>query len=154
MTPLTGPAIVAAARWGTALFTAVAVAAVVWPSTVGRPALVLDVVLFATGVVAFAAGYLRGVNRSRREVVSIGGLWFLTAGVAPARVRVHLLGALAVQVAVGLATAVARPYTDLAAGVLVPMYGLGLCGLWASRHGTFPPREVDPPRPRGTKARP
>ena len=131
-------AVLAAARWGTAVFVVAAVAAAVAPDSLGRPALVLDVALFAAGVVAFAAGYLRGVERSRREVVGIGGLFFLTAGVAPAPVRRDLLGALAVQVVAGLGTAIARPYTDLAAGVLVPMYGLGLCGLWASRHGTFP----------------
>lgn len=142
---MTEGAIRAASRGGTAVFVVAAVAAAVSPGALGRPALVLDVVLFGGGVVAFAAGYLRGVNRSRREVVSIGGLWFLTAGVAPGPVRRDLLGALGVQVVVGLGTAVARPYTDLAAGVLVPMFGLGLCGLWASRHGTFPPREPAPP---------
>ena len=145
---MTEGVVLAAARWGTALFAATAVAAAVWPGTLGRPALVLDVVLFAAGVAAFAGGYLRGVDRSRRDLVSIGGLWFLAGGVAPATVRRDLLGALAVQVVVGLATAIARPYTDLAAGVLVPVYGLGLCGLWASRHGTFPPRPPVPPRRR------
>jgi hypothetical protein len=33
-----------------------------------------------------------------------------------------------------------RPYTAVAFGVLVPMFGLGLTGLWAVRSGTFPPR--------------
>lgn len=137
---MSGRAIVAASGWGTAAFVVAAVAAALSPSALGRPALVLDVALFGAGVVAFAAGYFRGVNRSRREVVSIGGLYFLAGDVAPPDVRRRLLGALAVQVVVGLGTAVARPYTDLAAGVLVPMYGLGLCGLWASRHGRFPRR--------------
>lgn len=132
--------ILAASRWGTAVFVVAALAAALSPSTVGRPALVLDVVLFGAGVAAFAAGYLRGVNRSRHQVVSIGGLYFLTGEVAPPDVRRQLLGALAVQVVVALGTAIARPYTDLAGGVLVPMYGLGLCGLWASRHGRFPKR--------------
>lgn len=133
-------AILAASRFGTAAFVLAAVAAAVSPSAVGRPALVLDVVLFGAGVAAFAAGYFRGVNRSRREVVSVGGLYFLTGETAPSDVRRQLLGALVAQVVVGLGTAIARPYTDLAAGVLVPMYGLGLCGLWASRHGRFPKR--------------
>ena len=137
------PAILAASRWGTIVFAVAAVAAAVWPAVLGRPALALDVALFAAGVVAFAAGYVGGVNRSRREVVGIGGLFFLTGEVAPPDVRRTLLGALVVQVVVGLGTAVARPYTDLAAGVLVPMYGLGLCGLWASRHGRFPRRALE-----------
>src|SRR5207248_757919 len=27
-------------------------------------------------------------------------------------------------------------------GILVPLWGLGLAGLWAARHGTFPRRKV------------
>ena len=30
--------------------------------------------------------------------------------------------------------------------VLVPMYPLGLIGLWGARHGTFPPRRTAVPR--------
>ena len=56
---------------------------------------------------------------------------------------------LAVEVVVALGAAIARPYTSLAAGTLVPVYGLALCGLWAARHGTFPPRE--PPEERSRK---
>jgi hypothetical protein len=57
-------------------------------------------------------------------------------------------GCLAVQTVVGLGTALARPSTDgkagsvLAFGVLVPMLGLGLNGLWVSRYGTFGPRRL------------
>lgn len=135
--------ILVGSRWGTVAFVLAALGGAVSPPTLGRPALVLDVALFAAGVTAFAAGYLDGVNRSRREVVSIGGLYFLSGEVAPPDVRRALLGALVVQVVVGLGTAAARPYTDLAAGVLVPVYGLGLCGLWASRHGRFPKRALE-----------
>ena len=31
-----------------------------------------------------------------------------------------------------------------APGSIVPMFGLGLSGLWGARHGTFPPRSSDP----------
>jgi hypothetical protein len=58
-----------------------------------------------------------------------------------------MLSMLAVQIAVGLATAIARseaedgtPGTSLAVGVLVPMFGLGLNGLWCAFHGVFPQR--------------
>jgi hypothetical protein len=57
-------------------------------------------------------------------------------------VRTNLLGALAAQVAVAVLTASVRPYTTLAFGTLVPVYGLGLCGLWAARHGSFGSRVV------------
>ena len=60
--------------------------------------------------------------------------------------RRRLLGSFAVEVAVALATAGARPFTSLAFGLLVPVYGLGLAGLWAARYGTFGPRQSTPPR--------
>jgi hypothetical protein len=139
-----GADIVRAAWWGTGVFAVAAVAAVVVRPL--RPvSVVVDVVLFAAGCVAFGAAYVRGLGRSRRERVAVTGLYLL-AGSAPVDVRRRLLGALAAQVVIALATAIARPYTSLAAGTLVPMYGLGLCGLWAARHGTFPPRpDLDPP---------
>ncbi len=141
--PGVGTGIRRASWWGTALFAATAVGAVIFPAL--RPlAVVVDATLFAAGCVAFGAAYLRGLGRSRRERVAVTGLYFLSES-APSQVRRSLLGSLGVQVIVALATAIARPYTSLAAGTLVPMYGLGLCGLWAARHGTFPPRERSGP---------
>ena len=128
-----------AAWYGTAAFALTAVAATV-VDALDPVALAVDVVLFGAGCVAFVAAYLRAVNRSRTDSIAVTSLYFL-AGSAPPDVRRSLLGALAVQVVIALATAIARPYTILAAGTLVPLYGLGLCGLWAARHGTFPPRE-------------
>ena len=48
-----------------------------------------------------------------------------------------MLGSLAAQVAIGVGTAAARPFTSLAFGVLAPLYGLALTGLWGARHGRF-----------------
>ena len=55
--------------------------------------------------------------------------------------------ALAAQVAIAVVTTLARPDgpdgnpgSSLALGFLVPMFGLGLNGLWAAFHGRFPPR--------------
>ncbi len=133
-----------ASWWGTGVFAVTAVAAVV-VSWLRPVAVVVDVTLFGVGCVTFGAAYVRGLGRSRSERVAVTGLYFLS-GSAPPEVRRSLFGSLAVQVIAALATAIARPYTSLAAGTLVPMYGLGLCGLWAARHGTFPPRtDVDPP---------
>jgi hypothetical protein len=86
-------------------------------------------------------------GRSRTSQIELAQVWFLSGAPTPRAVRRSLLGAFAVQVVVGLATAAVRPYTSLAAGVLVPMWGLGLCGLWAARHATFPPRPQDARRP-------
>ena len=130
------------ASWiGTAVFAVTAFAAVVASGGPVRGiAFAVAVALFLAGVVAFVAAYARAVQRSREVVIGIAELFFLAGGVATPDVRLSLLGALFLQVAVGLGTAIARPYSTLAAGTLAPVYGLGLCGLWASRHGAFPPR--------------
>ena len=39
-----------------------------------------------------------------------------------------------------VAAASIRPFTEVAFGILAPMFGLGLMALWGGRHGTFPPR--------------
>ena len=44
-----------------------------------------------------------------------------------------------VQCVVAVTVASVRPFTVAAFAVLVPMYGLGLNGVWAARHGTFGP---------------
>ena len=61
----------------------------------------------------------------------------------PGRCRCALLGALAVQVVVAVATAAVHPFTSQAFGVLVPMFGLGLAGLWGARYGTLRAARAD-----------
>ena len=137
------------ASWvGTAVFVVTAVVAAIAPSTFEAVALAVAVVLFAGGCVVFLWAFFVAAGRSRTERLELAQIWLLSGPPTPADVRRSLLGALAVQVVTGLATAAARPYTSLAAGVLVPMWGLGLCGLWAARHGTFPPRAPDARRGR------
>jgi hypothetical protein len=101
---------------------------------------VVSLVLFAVGTAIFFVAYLKAIGRSRYEAIGMGGLFFL-AGSAPRRVQVLLIGSLVVQIVVGLAAASVRIYTPVAFGLLVPMYGLGLAGLWGATYGTFPPRE-------------
>jgi hypothetical protein len=135
-----GSAIVRASWYGTAAFTVLAVGAAIAPDVLAAPAAVLDLVLFAAGFVAFCWSLLRAAERSRTEELSVAGLWFLAGGSAPRSVQRDLLVPLGVQVVVGVATAAARPFTLLAFGILVPLYGLALCGVWAAAFGTFPPR--------------
>lgn len=104
-------------------------------------------VLFAAGCVAFLWAYGIAVQRSRTDAIGIGGLYFLAGRVAPKRVKALCNGALAVQVAVSVAGASVRPFTTLAFGTLAPMVGIGINGLWAARHGRFPPRVVRGVRP-------
>ena len=132
------------ASWGgTAVFGLTAVAAAAAPSTFEAPALAAATTLFLGGCAAFVWAFLVVAGRSRTERIELAQVWFLTGPSTPAAVRRSLLASLAVEVVVGVATASVRPYTSLAAGVLVPMWGLGLCGLWAARHGVFPPRPME-----------
>lgn len=137
---MTEDPIVRASLAGTIVFVVVAVAATLAPDPLAIPTVMLDLVLAAAGLVAFVVTLLRAAERSRREAVTLPGIWWLS-GTAPTPVRRVLLGALAVQVLVALVTASIRPFTALAFGILVPLYGLGLAGLWAARLGTFPPRD-------------
>ncbi|MEZ5320572.1 MAG: hypothetical protein R2698_00495 [Microthrixaceae bacterium] len=99
-------------------------------------AAVVDLVLFAGGLVAFGVALLVGARRSRTADMTMAGWWFLD-GSAPARVRRIMLGCIAAQTAIGLAGAAARPFTAMAFGVLVPTLGLGLTGCWGARFGMF-----------------
>lgn len=138
--PTPGAAILTAARIATVAFTIAASAAAVAPDRLARPVAVFDCLLFLVGIAAFLLAYYRAIGRSRTELVDILGVYFLGGGAAPAQVRRQLLGAFAVQVVVAVVTASVRPYTSVAFGILVPMLGLGLAGLWGATHGTFPPR--------------
>lgn len=136
-----GAGIVTLSWVGTGVFTAVATIATLLPDDAARPAAFVHVALFAVGVVAFLWAYAIAVARSRTDAIGIGGLYFL-AGSAPNVIRVRLLVALGVQVGVAIVSASIRPYTAVAFGILVPMFGLGLAGLWGAKHGTFPARET------------
>lgn len=111
-----------------------------------------NLVLFALGCGAFLWAFALAVERSRAELIGIGGLFFLS-GCAPAGVQRSMLAALAVQTTVPVAVAVVRPFTAFA--VLAPMWALGLAGLWGARHGVFLARGDGPdgvgsePGPRG-----
>lgn len=133
----------------TAVFGVVAVVAAVSFDDVSKVlVVVVSLALFAVGVAAFLVGYFAAVQRSREEEISVTQLFFMVGSVADTRVKRLMNGCLAAQTAVGLATALARPSTDgkagsvLAFGVLVPMLGLGLNGLWVSKFGTFGPRRL------------
>jgi hypothetical protein len=100
----------------------------------------VSIALFLVGTGAMLWAYGLGVSRSRTELISVAGLFFLTGDVAPAKIRRTLQLAIAVEVVAVVVAASVHPYTEVAFGVLAPMYGLGLMGLWGGRHGEFPPR--------------
>jgi hypothetical protein len=108
-----------------------AIAAVLVSGARGAVALVAGA-MFVAGAVIMATSLVIAAQRSRTEILDIATLFF--------RVPRSLQIELGAQVVVGIGTAAARPYTSLAFGVLVPVFGLGMCGLWGARHGTFPAR--------------
>lgn len=131
---------------GTGLFVVSAsMAALVFTPVFRGLGVVVAVGLFTLGVAAFIWGYFAAVQRSRYSSISVVSLFFLLGDVASDKVRWLMNGCLAVQGLCGLITALARTSTDgrsgstLAFGVLVPLFGIGLNGLWASRHGSFSP---------------
>lgn len=132
----------------TALFVVSATtSAVVFDQPWKAVAVAVAITCFAVGVVAFLWGYFSAVQRSRRDDIAVAALYFLVDDAAPKTVSRTMNGLLAVQVTVALATGIARGSTDgepgstLAFGILVPMLGLGLNGLWGAIHGTFRPRQ-------------
>jgi len=136
---------------GTAVFTVVTVVEVVVMAGMRPVAVAVDLGLFAVGCATFLGSYAIAINRSRTDEIGVASLYLLTNKVAPKAVRWRLWGALAVQCVVAVTAASVRPFTTAAFSVLVPMFGLGLNGLWAARHGTFGPRVV-PAKPTDTEA--
>ncbi len=143
-----GDVIVFADVIGTFAFVVTAVTAAVVFSTASQwVGAITAMALFAVGVFAFIWSFFNAVQRSREEQISVTQVYLLLGSPTPARVRRIMLSMLVVQTVVGLATAIARseaedgsPGTSLAVGVLVPMFGIGLNGLWCAFHGVFPPR--------------
>jgi len=113
---------------------------------------VTAMVLFAIGVFAFLWSYWNAVQRSRDDEISVTQLYMLMGDAIPAPVRRTMNLTLLAQLAVAIATTLARPNgpdgnpgSSLAVGFLVPMLGFGLNGLWAVYHGNFASRVDVPP---------
>lgn len=130
-------------------------AAIVFDGVAKSAGVVVSLTLFAIGVIVFVWGLTTAARRSRRDVMSVAELYFLVGPAIPAGVRRLMNSLLLIQFTVGIVTAVVRsstpavngidassPGSSLAFGVLVPVFGLGLNGLWASRHGRFRPRPL------------
>ena len=150
--PETLGALILQASWvGTAVQFVTSVLAVLFHEARAIAA-VVDLVLFTAGIVAFAVAFVTAVRRTDDEI-GIGGLFFL-AGTAPKPVQRQFMASLAIEVVVAVAAAAIRPFTTLAFGILVPIWGLALAGVWGARHGTFGPRVVSPARRARTSGAP
>jgi hypothetical protein len=135
-----GGGIVNATFLGTGALVATSTAAALSPDTFGAVHAALSIVLFVIGTGALLWAYALGVSRSRTELVTVPGLFFLAGDVAPRATRRALWIATAVEVVAAVAAASIRPYSEVAFGILAPMYGLGMMAVWGGRYGVFPPR--------------
>jgi hypothetical protein len=136
-----GGAIINASWAGTAIYVALAVAGTIAPDWFAVPTAVVSVALFFLGCVVFLWAYAKAVSRSRTDLIGIGGLYFL-AGTAPSDVAFRLRLSLALEIVAAIVSASIRPFTPMAFGFLVPVYGLGFSGLWGALYGKFEPRAV------------
>lgn len=131
------------ASWvGTASLVLTSGAAAVAPEVFGPVHAVLSLAMFTIGTGVLLWGYARGISRSRSELVTLSGLFFLSGDVAPREVRTALRVAAAVQTVAVVSAAAARPYSEVAFGILAPMLGLGLMAAWGGRSGVFPDRPL------------
>ena len=103
----------------------------------------VSLALFLFACVAMAYAFVVAVARTTRgDNIVVGNLFFLH-GSAPRPVKREFLLQFLVCVAIAAGTVAFEPF-----GVLVPMLPVALAGVWAARHGTFPPRPVASARPR------
>lgn len=138
--PVVGGGLIDASVGATLLFIATSVASVLAPDFFSPIAVVVALVLFAIGCVVFLLAFAQSLERSREEDLSVAGIYLLSDS-APRIVRVLLLVPPVVQTVVAVSAAAMRPFTAQAFGILVPMFGLGIAGLWAARHGSFGTRK-------------
>lgn len=135
--PVPGPGrVIEACSWvGNGVFLVTAVPAALGVDAVDDAAIAVCLVLFFASLVVWTWALVAAAARTTRgDDVAVTTL-FLMEGRVPRRVRWSLYGSCFVCLVITVATAAANPF-----GVLVPMFPLGLVGLWGARHGTFPPR--------------
>ncbi len=133
---------------GTVAFAVAAgTAAIVFSTSAQWFGAITSIALFGLGCATFLLAFFHAVQRSRTEQISVTQLFLLAGEPTPRRVRRTMSLLLLAQCLIAAATAFARPETadgspgsSLALGFLVPMFGLGMNGLWAAFHGDFPPR--------------
>jgi len=130
-----GVAIVVASWVGTALVAACSIPVALGVEALSRVSMVVSLGVFFAAIALWVWVFLIAAARSSAgENVAVANLFLFDAQV-PRAVRLHLFGALAASVILTLAVAARDPFT-----VLTPMWGLGCCGLWGARHGTYGPR--------------
>ena len=101
----------------------------------------------AVGIATFVWSYFHAIGRSREHEISVSQLYGVVGTVAPKSVKRSLQRALLAQIVVAIAVMAfgfsrTKPeqFNWAAVIIVVPMFGMGMNGVWVSRHGTFGPR--------------
>jgi hypothetical protein len=136
-----GRAIILASWVGDAVFLVTAIPAALGVDAFEDVAVGTALGLFFVSLAIWTWAFAVAVARSAQGDDIVVANLFGTIGDASRAIKIQLFGALAVCILIAAATAASNPF-----GVLVPMLPLGFVGLWAARHGTFPPRATPGPR--------
>jgi hypothetical protein len=109
--------------------------------------IVVSMVLFAIGTACAIWAYALALDRSRTHEIGVANLFLLTGATATPPVKRLMWGCLGVQVlaavlgaSIGVGGLQEGDLNALAFGTLVPMFAIGLNGMYAVRHGAFGPR--------------
>jgi hypothetical protein len=134
---MTGRGIVVSSWLGDLVFAVTAIPAAAGVDSLEGVALATALALFFVSLPIWGWAFVVAAARSAQGDDIVIGSMFGSVGGAPRSVRAHLFGSLALCVVIAVATITTEPF-----GVMVPMLPLGLVGLWAARHGSFPPRRA------------
>ena len=110
------------------------------PDLFGPVYAALSCLFFLVGTVALLWAFALGISRSRLEEVTIPGLFLLSAPAAPPAVRRRFRRAVVLEMVVVVGAAALHPFTEVAFGVLAPLFGLGCMAVWGGRHARFEDR--------------
>jgi len=138
--PRSGSRIVAVSWAATVVFAVTALPKVFGIHALDSVAIVVAFALFAVSIPTWLYAFAVGVGRSRAELVTISGLFFLFRSAPPVERRL-LLGSFVVTLVIAGVTAPSEYF-----GVMVPVFPLAMNGLWSARHGTFTARPAQAAR--------
>jgi hypothetical protein len=138
---MTGRGIVVSSWAGDLVFAVTAIPAAAGVEAFEGIALATALALFFVSLPIWGWAFAVAASRSAQGDDIVIANMFGSIGGAPRSTRIHLFGSLGLCVVVAIGTITTEPF-----GIMVPMLPLGFVGLWAARHGTFPPR-----RPTGTR---
>lgn len=110
------------------------------PDTVRNTVALACSAVFVAGAALFTWAFTIAAGRSRTEDLTVAGAFFLAGSIGKPERR-WAFGFLLAQTIIGFAGAIADPYTTMAFGVLVPMFGLGVIAFLGSAHGAFRQRK-------------